>query len=55
MTIQDKAQSEQVEVALVLSESQRQAFQAMAVTHGMSGDIRVIKAEVTDFVVGDTA
>ena len=53
MTFQDKAQSEQVE--LVLSESQRQAFQAMAVANGMSPDVKVFQGEVSNFTKGDTA
>lgn len=53
MTTQHTAQSEQAEV--VLSEDQRKAFQEMAIAQGMSSDIRVIKGEVTNLVIGDAA
>lgn len=39
----------------VQAKMEHRAFQKVAIAHSMSGDIRVIKAEVTDFVVGDAA
>ena len=32
-----------------------EALQDTAIAHGMSSDIRVIKGEVTNFVIGDAA
>jgi hypothetical protein len=34
-------------------EVNKAALQNIAIAHGMSSDIRVIKAEVTNFVIGD--
>lgn len=51
-----EAQLKQLKVELVFDpEFEHKALRNLALANGMSGDIRVTKGDVTNFVIGDAA